>query len=93
MKKKALLIFMVIALLVTGLFLSKAFAAPRPWQLAPTGSSYQAQPNSGASQPANPDVSGSWFSLMNPNNQPKYYWYVSPRNDGCNNAYRDWWCW
>lgn len=84
---------MVLALFVTGLFLSKAFAAPRLWQLAPTAGSFQAQPNSDTRQPAKPDMSGSWYSPMNPNYQPQYYWYNSPRNDGWNNAYRDWWCW
>lgn len=93
MKKKAVLILIIIALLVTVLFLPKAFAASLLWQLSHTASPYQAQPNSDARQPANPDMSGSWYSPMNPNNQPKYYWYDNPRNDGCNNAYRDWWCW
>ncbi|KJS47506.1 MAG: hypothetical protein VR66_19275 [Peptococcaceae bacterium BRH_c23] len=93
MKRKALLIFIVIALFVTGFFLSRAFAAPSPWQLAPTASPNQAQLNPDVREPANPDVSGSWYSPMNPNNQPKYYWYNSPRNNGWNNAYKDWWCW
>ncbi|HBW37577.1 MAG TPA: hypothetical protein DEF89_20735, partial [Desulfosporosinus sp.] len=74
MKRKALLIFIVIALFVTGFFLSRAFAAPSPWQLAPTASPNQAQLNPDVREPANPDVSGSWYSPMNPNNQPKYYW-------------------
>ena len=93
MKKKALLIFIVIALLVTGFFLSRAFATPRPRQLAPTASPYQAQPNPDVRQPTNLDASGSWYSPTNPKNQPKYYWYNSPRNSGWNNAYKDWWCW
>ncbi len=100
MRKKELLIFIVIALFVTGLYLSKVFAAPRPWQPTPTASPYQAQPNSfpasipnDSREPANPDADGSWYSPMNPNYQPKYYWYNSPRNDDWNNAYRDWWCW
>ena len=91
--KKALLTFIVIALFVTGFFLSRAFAAPGPWQLATTASPNQAQLNSDVRQPANPDVSGSWYSPMIPNKQPKYYWYNSPRNSGWNNAYKDWWCW
>lgn len=93
MRKMALLIFIIIALLVTGFFLLKVFATPRPWQLAPTASPFQAQPNSDTSQPTNLDASGSWYSPMNPDYQPKYYWYNSPRNGGWNNAYEDWWCW
>lgn len=57
MKRKALLIFIVIALFVTVFFLSRAFAAHSPWQQAPTASPYQAQLNPDVRQPANPDVS------------------------------------
>ncbi|KGK89113.1 hypothetical protein DP73_11125 [Desulfosporosinus sp. HMP52] len=92
MKKKALLIFIVIALFLTVLFLSRAFTAPSLWQQAPIASLYQAQLKPDV-RPANPDVSGSWYSQMNPKNQPKYYWYNSPRNSGWNNAYKNWWCW
>ena len=60
MRKMALLIIIVIALFVTGLFL--AFWVPRPWQLAPTASPYQTQPYSDARQPASPNESGSSFS-------------------------------
>ena len=93
MKKKALLIFIIIALFVTGLFLAKAFGTTPTWQPTPAASPYQAQPNSDVRQPANHDTCGSLYSPMNPNYQPKYDWYNSPHNDGWNDAYRDWWCW
>ena len=80
--------------MLTGFFLTKAFATHHPWYgLAPTASPYQAQPNSDASQPANRDACGSWYSPMDPNYQPKYDWYNSPQYDGWDNVYRYWLCW
>ena len=101
MRKKALLIVIVIALVVAGLFLTKAFAEPGHHILNP--SPYQAQPNPASTatpnkgipdvrQSANPDVSGLWYSPMNPNYQPDYYWYSSPHDDSWGNAFRNWWC-
>ncbi|MCB8815281.1 hypothetical protein [Desulfosporosinus shakirovi] len=102
MKKKALMIFIVITLFVAGLFLTQAFAEPRPWQENLNVSPIQAQPNPSSTavpdkgipdvKSAASDINGSWFSPINPNYQPEYYWYRSPHDDSWSNAYRNWCC-
>ena len=103
MRKKALLIFIVIALFVAGFFLTKAYAETRPWQQNQNARSFQADPNpssidtlnnviSDVRPSANPNVSGLWYSPMNPNYRTDYYWYRSPHDDRWSNAVRNWWC-
>ncbi|HBV85502.1 MAG TPA: hypothetical protein DEF42_02290 [Desulfosporosinus sp.] len=102
MRKKALMIFTIITLFVAGLFLTKAFAEPRPWQQNINASPIQAQPipsstaipNKGIpdATSANPDISGSLYSPRNPNYQPDYYWYSSPQDNSLSNVIRNWCC-
>ena len=103
MRKKALLIFIVIALFVAGLFLTKTYAETRLWQQNQNARPFQAEPNSSSTdipnnvipdvrQSANPDVSGSWYSPMNPNYRPDYYWYSSPQDNSLSNVIRNWCC-
>ncbi|KJR45488.1 Response regulator of zinc sigma-54-dependent two-component system [Desulfosporosinus sp. I2] len=65
----------------------------KAFEVAPTASPYQAQPNPDVRQPTNLDASGSWYSPTNPNYQTKYYWYNSHHNDGWDNVFMNWWCW
>ena len=98
------MIVIVIALFVAGLFLTEAFVEPHlGHHMLNATSHYQAQPNPASTaipnkgildvwQSANPDVGGSWYSPMNPNYQPDYYWYSSPHDGSWSNAFRNWWC-